>query len=188
MKYTTANLDEKKHDPDNRNGPNGIFVARTIPPPSRCVLLLFAVLAAWSVVGCGGDSAVGDSQPTLSAAKAREALLDLPYRYEFRNVKRPAGASAAVAGRVNAKHGTWFDFGIALGTNPDPVPIPRGGAEVVGNPGFVLSTNVLVQGGQGQFNPGQQFKTDTQWREAGHVATEIEQRLCKAITHEPCPV
>lgn len=152
--------------------------------------LLLALVLLWGAGGCGGESAARDHQPTLDAAETKEILLQLPYRYEFRNVKRPVRASAAVAGRAFARRpDVWFDFGISLGMNhPEPVPVPKGGAEVVGNPGFVFNSNLLVRDRRGRLRNGEQFRTAAQLHKAGHMATEMEQRLCRAITGEPCPV
>lgn len=169
--------------------PMGFSVARLCSTPRwRLRAVVVGVAIACGAGGCGGDSASGDSQ-IPSAVETKKLLLELPYRYEFRTVKGPAGASAAVGGRVFGRHSTWFDFGVSLGSNsPKPVPVPRGGAEVVGNPGFVFSTNVLVRGENGQFKAGEQLRTRAQWRESGHMATEMEQALCRAITGRPCPV
>lgn len=160
----------------------------------RCrptVGVIVAVVAAVSCgTGCGDSSAAEDTEGvTVNAAEAKRVLLKLPYRYEFRQVKLPDGASSAIAGRVYGLHKTWFDFGIAFGNQSMPVSVPRAGVSgAIGNPGFVFNSNIVVPGRQSRWEAGRQFHTAAQWHESGHMENEMEQSLCKAVTGEPCPV
>ncbi len=125
----------------------------------------------------------------MTAARAKAILRELPYQYEFRRVHLPVGASAAVAGRVYGPHRTWFDFGIAIGKNAEPVPVPHAGVfEAVGGYGFRFTNNEFVKTGANHWVPAPQFHTQAQWDEASRMATEINEKFCLTITEKPCPV
>ncbi|MGN6258515.1 MAG: hypothetical protein ACTHN3_12325 [Solirubrobacterales bacterium] len=158
---------------------------------------LLVVLAALAV-GCGssasGDGTTGagstaasnDPPRVLSTQEAKQLLQQLPYRYEFRKVKLPEGATGAVAGTAIGKHHTVLHFGVSLGTEAGAVPVPQAGVrdpyDYSAGGGFVFNDDLVVAGGVGK-----QFKTGAQWEEATSMEVEMEEKLCKAATGEPCP-
>jgi hypothetical protein len=112
-------------------------------------------------------------------------LLELPYRYRWREVRLPKGASGVLAGTVIGKHRTEVHFGISLGEEPEPVAVPQSG---VHNPyyyyggGFVYTDDIIIPGGIGK-----QIQTSAQWREANMMVVKMQEKLCKAVTGRPCP-
>ena len=153
----------------------------------RCGL---AVTLLAMAVGCGcGASADGEATGTpphsLDAAEAKQLLSTLPYRYRWRKVKPPEGATGAVAGTAVGKHRTVLHFGVALGADPEPVPVPGSGTvSAYGYPRgeFVFTDDVITRDGIGK-----QITNEAQWREANLMVVEMEEKLCKAVTGEPCP-
>jgi hypothetical protein len=140
-------------------------------------------------LGCGGDVAGGNGQRELNAAEAMAILRELPYRYAFRAPPVPRGAREAVGGRVYGPRNTWFDFGIALGNGASPVPVPQSGTlEAVGNGEFVFTSNLVVKVDSTHWENAKQIHSSKQLHAASHMATEMEERLCFAITGEPCEV
>lgn len=148
-------------------------------------------------IGCGddagaeGDIAGGSGETRVLDAKETEQLLrQLPYRYKFRGVATPKGAEAAVAGHAVGRHRTILNFGIALGHGHYGVPVPRAGiSESYGysRGGFIFTTDTQVRGPDGRLEPGPQFKTAAQWREASHMEVVMTDKLCLAATGEHCP-
>jgi len=139
-------------------------------------------------LGCGSDQAQDDS--VLTTAEAKQALRVLPYRFKYKDVQKPRGASGALAARVYGPHHVWFDFGISLGFNVDPVPIPPSGTmNAVGNgeAGIVYTDNLLIRDKRGKYSIAPQIHTRAQQKESFHMATEVEETLCKAATGAPCP-
>ena len=125
----------------------------------------------------------------LTAAEAKDALRGLPFRLRFRSVTLPKGAIGAVAGRVEGKHHTRLNFGIALGHETRGVPVPRAGTtEITGYENFVFTDDLEVPGRNGKWEPGPQFHTAAQWREAGHMDVELREAICVAETGNVCPV
>lgn len=125
----------------------------------------------------------------MTTARAKAILRELPYRYDFRRVQLPKGASAAVAGRVYGPHRTWFDFGSSIGKDAEPVPVPHAvGSEAVGGYGFLFTNNELVKTGANHWVPAPHFHTQAQWDEVSRMATEINEKFCLTITGEPCRV
>jgi hypothetical protein len=150
---------------------------------------LFGVLLMSVALGCGSDASGDSGQRELNVIEAKTILQELPYRYAFKEPAIPQGASGAIGGRVYGPHKTWFDFGIALGDDASPVPVPRAGiSEAVGNPGFVFTANQVIPVGRFHWKRAPQLRTAAQWDESSHMATEIVERLCYAVTGEPCPV
>jgi len=150
-----------------------------------------ALILPLLLVGCGaagGSSAVnGGSVRILTTSEAKHLLLELPYRYKFRPVALPRGASGALAGTAIGRHHTVLHFGLALGQEPYPVPVPRSGTEeAYGYGGFVYTDDLEVPGKHGKWEPGPQYKTNAQWNEAGHMEVQMEEKLCRAETGEPC--
>lgn len=145
----------------------------------RSYLLLGGVLLAFAalIAGCG-------SSRVLSAEEAKHLLLQLPYRYKWREVETPKGASDALAGTAIGRHHTILHFGISLGTEGEPVPVPQSG---VRDPlyyyagGFVFTDDIIVPGGISK-----QIHTGSQWDEASRMEVEMEEKLCKRVTGEPC--
>jgi hypothetical protein len=125
----------------------------------------------------------------LSAPDAKAVLRELPYRYKYRTVPVPRGATAALAGRAYGPSNTSFDFGIALGDGADAVPVAQAGvSEAVGNPGFVFTSNLVVPVGRAEWENAKQIHSTKQLHTAADMATEMEEHLCRAITGKPCPV
>lgn len=156
---------------------------------SGVLTCLVAVWVALAVLGCGGAASGSDARDELSVEEAKAILQELPYRYEFREPAIPQGATGAIAGRVHGPHKTWFDFGVALGNNAAPVPVPRSGvSEVIGNPGFVFTMNDLIPRGRLHWETAPQLKAPVRNRESSRMATEMVEELCLATTGEPCPV
>jgi hypothetical protein len=151
------------------------------------VVCLVVVLLA---LGCSSCSGQAQDDSILTTGEAKRALQVLPYRFSYKGVKRPRGATEAFAARVYGRYRIWFDFGISLGFNGDPVPIPPSGVmNAVGNgeAGFVYTDNLLVRDEHGKYSVAAQIRTRAQYKESLHMATEIEETLCKAATGEPCP-
>ena len=140
------------------------------------------LLVAIATVGCGfGGPRV------LSSTEAKHLLLQLPYRYHWRQVELPEGASGALAGTAIGRHRTVFHFGLALGGDPYPVPVPQTGTEeAYGYGGFVYTDDLEIRGKNGKWEPNPHFRTKAQWNEAGHMEVKMEKKLCRAETGEPC--
>ena len=160
----------------------------------RIIFGLLVIAIAAASFGCGGSangqSSVGSSR-VLSSAEAKRLLLQLPYRYRWRPVELPEGASGALAGTVFGKHHTVVHFGISLGPEAEAIPVPQAGIVTpVYYPrgGYVFNDDLVVAGKNETFHPGKQFHTAAQWDEAGTMVVEMEEKLCKAATGEPCPV
>jgi hypothetical protein len=151
------------------------------------ILLVSVILAV--CCGCGasanGEGSVG-SPRVLSSAEAKRLLLHLPYRYQWRRVPLPEGASAALAGTAVGNHRTILHFGIAFGTEAKPVPVPQAGArdpyDYTQGGGFSFTDDLVIPGGVGK-----QFHASAQWDEATTMEVEMEEKLCKASTGEFCP-
>jgi len=156
------------------------------------VLFVFLILT----IGCGcgaaanGEGTVG-SPRVLSSGEAKRLLLRLPYRYRWRQVPLPKGASGALAGTAMGKHRTVIHFGVAFGTAAEAVPVPQAGRR---NPydysqggGFVFTDDIIVPRSIVPSGIGKQIKTAAQWHEANIMEVEMEEKLCKASTGEPCP-
>lgn len=151
------------------------------------LLLMITVMTAFS--GCGGSADPQGSRGSpqvLTGAEAKSLLLQLPYRYRWRQVKLPKGASGALAGTVTGDHHTVVHFGISLGTKAEAVPVPQAGVlspYYYGKLGFVFNDDLVLPKGVGR-----QFHTATQWHEAINMVFEMEEKLCRAISGKPCPV
>jgi hypothetical protein len=151
--------------------------------------LAVGFLLVLMALGCGSDASGGNAQRELNAAETKAVLQELPYRYAFRVPPVPRGAREAIGGRVYGPRNTWFDFGIALGDGADPVPVPRAGvSEAVGDGGFVFTSNLVVKVGAATWENAKQIHSTKQLHTASHMATEMEERLCIAMTGEPCKV
>jgi len=153
-------------------GGNGKGVLRLSAP-----LGLLLVLAA-TVHGCGCGSGA------LSSTEAKHLLLQLPYRYHWRQVELPEGASGVLAGTAFGKHHTIVHFGISLGAEPQAVPVPQAGTSdpyYYWGGGFVFNDDMVLPKGIGK-----QFHTAAQWDEAGTMVVEMQEKLCKAVTGKPC--
>lgn len=141
--------------------------------------VLFVIVL--TTAGCG------DGVRVLSSTEAEHMLLELPYRYRWRKVEVPEGASGALAGTAIGKYHTILHFGLALGRNPYGVPVPRSGTdEAYGYGGYVFTDDLLVPGKREKWESGPQFRTKAQWREAGRMEVNMEEKLCRAETGEPC--
>lgn len=157
-----------------------------------CGLCAVICLAA---TGCGSSVAGGSSPPAhsgpqvLKAAEAKNLLLQLPYQYHWRKVDPPEGASGALAGTVIGGHHTAVHFGISFGTEAEAVPVLQAGTVTplyYPRGGFVFNDDLEVPGKKETVRPGKQFHTAAQWNEAGTIVVEMEEKLCRAETGEPC--
>lgn len=140
------------------------------------------LVIAIAIPNCG----CGEGVRVLSSTEAKHLLLQLPYRYHWRQVEVPEGASGALAGTAFGKHHTIVHFGISFGTDAEAVPVPQAGArdpyDYTQGGGFSFTDDTVVSGGVGK-----QFHTAAQWDEAGTMIVEMQEKLCKASTGEPCP-
>jgi hypothetical protein len=156
-------------------------------------IFVYMVLAAIGIclfmLGCGSESVADESEASLSAEEAKKELQKLPYRYEFIEVTLPDRASAAVAGRAYGRHRTSLTFGVSFGDRPMPVSVPgKQFGDISGTPYFTYASNLQEPGKKKRWEHGKQLHTKAQWNEAIDMTFEMEQRLCKAITHKPCPI
>lgn len=132
----------------------------------------------------------GSSGPkTLSEAETKSLLRQLPYRFEFRSVRVPQGASGAVAGRVIGGHGTVVRFGVSLGSGGEPVSLGSytDFADATGGATFRVTDDAwIVVNGRPTF--GKQIHTQAQWHEAATMKVDIEEKLCRATERKPCAI
>jgi hypothetical protein len=156
----------------------------------RLMLGCLAVIVIGSgICGCGGSEkgeGSGGSPRVLSSSEAKHLLLQLPYRYTWRQVDLPEGASGALAGKAIGQHHTIIHFGIALGEKPKPVPVPKAGvsgAFYYLGAGFVFTDDLIIPGSS---RVGEQFQTEAQWKEAATMEVQMEEAFCREVTHEPC--
>lgn len=152
------------------------------------VLSVVLGLGLLGMDGCG--MAEGTSSHVLSTSQAKHLFLQLPYHYEFRHVPLPEGASGALAGKAITKHGTFLNFGVALGRHPEGVPVPRSGTEEsygYSEGGFVYTDDLLIPGKHHHWHSPPRIHTEAQAREVGHIEVEMEEKLCRAATGKPCP-
>jgi hypothetical protein len=153
------------------------------------ITIVLPIVLSVAVLNCGcnafanKDGTVG-SPRVLSSAEAKRLLLKLPYRYRWRKVKLPEGASGALAGTAVGKHRAVLHFGISLGTEAEPVPIPevRDAYDYSQGGGFVFTDDIITLDGIGK-----QIHTAAQWHEVNIMEVEMEEKLCKASTGEACP-
>src|SRR3954462_6134349 len=94
-----------------------------------CAVGLVLLATTCVTVGCG-TTASGHAEATnpprvLSTNKARGLLVALPYRYSWRKVPLPQGASGALAGKAVGRYHTVVHFGVSLGVEAGAVPVPR---------------------------------------------------------------
>jgi len=140
-------------------------------------------VTALALQACGSDA------KTLSEEETKRILREeLPYRFEFRPVEVPEGASGSVGGRVFGPHKTVVNFAISLGSDAEPIPIgPHPDPRAAGWETFLLTSD-LEERIDGKLVYGRLFKTEAQWRTAVGMVVEIEGRLCRATEGRPCPV
>ncbi len=153
------------------------------PKNLLCVLISLVVALAYVLAGCG-------ETPVLSAKETKRLLGQLPYRYKFRQVAKPEGADATVAGRAVGRHRTILNFGIALGHGHMGVPVPRAGTEEsYGYPrgGFIFTDDILITEPDGDLESNPHFHTAAQLNEATSMAVAMTDKLCLAATGEHCP-
>ena len=151
------------------------------------VIFTVAVLGTWS---CSNFAKDDKSSRVLSEREVKLLLLDLPYHYKFRKVKVPKNASGALAGVATTARGTFLNFGVALGGDADPVPVPKAGTNsAYGYPdgGFVFTDDLLIPGPHGHWHIPKRFHGRAEWNEAGHMGVTMQEKLCKAVTNKPCP-
>ncbi|HET8814503.1 MAG TPA: hypothetical protein VFM51_06070 [Solirubrobacterales bacterium] len=154
------------------------------------ILPLIALTMVAGAFGCG-SGAKGEGSPgsprVISVGETKRLLLELPYQYRWRRVENPKGATGAVAGTAVGRHGTVIHFGVSLGTEGEPVPVPQSGTRTAYDyskgGGFVFTDDVIVPGGIAK-----QIQTAAQWREANHMVVQMQEKLCKATTGDVCPI
>lgn len=149
---------------------------------------LFAV--AVGVCACGSAADGEGSSHVLSTHEAKYLLMELPYKYEFRQVKLPEGASGALAGWVANRTNVGINFGISLGRHPAPVAVPQAGTEgAYGYPhgGFVYTDDLQVQGRSGRRIINKRYHSTREWHEASEINVAIQEKLCRAATGKRCP-
>lgn len=163
-----------------------------------CAVSLGLLGAVSAAAGCGA-AASGQEQPNnptnhpriLSTSEARGLLVSLPYRYTWRKVPLPQGATGALAGKAVGQYHTVVHFGVSLGVEAGAVPVPRAGVEdsydYSAGGGFVFTTDLEVPGKNETVHPGSQFHTRAQWNEATSMEVAMEEKLCRAATGRPCP-
>lgn len=157
---------------------------RIVPEVGTRVLLGFLLVIVTTASSCGLGSGV------LSSTEAKQLLLQLPYRYRWRPVEPPEGASGAIAGTAVGRHHTIVHFGISLGTEAEAVPVPHAGVRIpeeYGENGFVFNDDLEIPGKNENIHPGKQFHTGAQWNEAARIVVEMEDKLCEAGSGKPCP-
>lgn len=145
---------------------------------------------AFAMSACGGSADGKSSTRLLSEEESKRLLLKLPLHYEFRDVVPPEGAIGALAGVAMDKHHVKLQFGVSLGRHPRGVPVPKAGAgEAYGYPrgGFVYTDDLMIPNKSGEWVVNPRFHTWSQWRAAGHIEVEMEEKLCEAATDQPCP-
>jgi hypothetical protein len=154
-------------------------------------IAIAAVLLSFLFGACGEASGEPGDPRVLSTAEARKLLLQLPYRFHFRPVQLPDGASGALAGTAIGEHRTIVRFGIALGREAEPVPVPKAGTrgyyDYTHGGGFVYTDDMLVPDKNGRMHANKQYRTNAQWYEAANMIVDMQQKLCYASTGEPCP-
>jgi hypothetical protein len=156
-------------------------------------VFLIALVVVLASGGCGGAAnGEGDTeaQHVISTRKAKRLLLRLPYRYRWRKVDLPYGASGALAGAAIGKHHTVLHFGVSLGAEAHAVPIPRVGTVTpyyYPKGGFVFNSDLEVPGKGDTVKPGEQFHSAAQWTQAVLMELEMTEKLCRAATGEVCP-
>ena len=173
--------------------PTAFSKARTMPLlKTRLSGLGLLVMVLVIASGCGSADLGGasitksiSSRPVLSTEAAEGLLRRLPYRYRWRDVELPQGASGALAGTAIGRHRTIVHFGISLGAEPEAVPVPQAGTlspYYYYGGGFVFNDDLVLPKGVGK-----QFHTAAQWDEATTMVVEMQEKLCKAATGEACP-
>jgi hypothetical protein len=146
-------------------------------------LLLVAALAILCS-GCGsasGDTGEAESGK-LNPDLVRAAMRTLPYDVKLKQVPGPAGNTASFKAKAHGPHDTTLEFSIGIGDPPHPLPVPGAGTKHVEwfeEMNFVFNDDDAI---------GRKFKTAAQWREVAHMATKVNESLCKAATGEPCPI
>lgn len=170
------------------SGPADLRATAKLGPRGRVAfalgvgIVVVATALAVSVFGSNGPK-------TLSEAETKSLLRQLPYRFEFRPVRVPQGASGAVAGRVIGHRGTVVRFGVSLGSRGKPVSLgPHTDfADATGGATFRVTDDAwIVVNGRPTF--GKQIRTATQWHEAATMNVDIEEKLCRATEGKPCAV
>jgi hypothetical protein len=133
--------------------------------------------------------ASGSGDKTVSAREAERALRKtLPYRFEFRAVKLPVGATDAFAGRARGRGGVTVSFGVAFGDEAGAVPVPEAGTlNEVGDGAFIFTDDTLVRV-DGKLTVNKRLRTKAQFNEASRISVDIEERICRLITGEPCEI
>ncbi len=164
-------------------------MARQLRSPVLRLLLIASICV--SAAGCSGTSADAGDPHFLTQSETKQLLLGFQYKFSFRRVALPQGATGALGGRIHGPRHTSFDFGLALGKDAEPVLVPDTNLPNVvrvGPAGFVWTDNTMRRARNGKLIVGRSIHSGAQLREAGHIEVEIEEKLCRAATGKPCPV
>jgi hypothetical protein len=97
-------------------------------------------------------------------------------------VKAPARDAAAFRGHAIGPFHTVLKFTIGLGRDSMPIPLPGIGTRFAvynGDAEFVFNDNSSVGG---------DFASKAQWDEVARMSVDIEERLCRRATGDPCPI
>jgi hypothetical protein len=129
--------------------------------------------------GCGGSGSRG-AEP-LQVDQLNALLQDLPYVTRVREIPAPAGDDDAF--EVVAKRGhLTVHLTAAVGDPPLPVELPGPGPSgEIGIPSLELAFD-------SDTNDVHRFKTHRESIEAVNMAVDIEERICRKVSGEPCPV
>jgi len=154
-------------------------MARPSHPEARYLVL--AIVVSLGFYGCGSSGGEQPKPTILRADQVVSVLKGLPFRYRVSGHPPPAGDVAAFVG-VAKRNGIVMRFSIGLGNPPHAVPVGEVGisrASDMPNFGFAFNNDAEF---------GRRFKSVAEWHAAGHMATLIEERLCKKASGKPCPV
>lgn len=180
LKYTNANINEKRRDPDNLYSPD-------VSSMGKKIVLLVASLCTASLLACG-DVTGGANAGPLTAQEAKELFEQLPYRYKFRRAPTREETDEVLAGRAFGPHRTVLNFGLSLGESPKLVPVPKAGVSdsyVYSDAGFAFTSDLDVDRVSGALTPRKSYR---QYRQAAHMEVELTDKLCVAVTGEHCPI
>jgi hypothetical protein len=136
------------------------------------------------VIGVAVVVAQGDGDDGAASAEVRRSLEELPYRYEFEEV-RLGDASAAVAGVAYGRNGATLEFAAVLGDPPRAAAVRGPGTkEVVELEEGAITTRV-PRGGDSQRR--RDARTKDRQNETSRMAMRIPEAICQAATGSRCP-
>lgn len=134
------------------------------------------------LLGSMGCASTSSADLKIDAREVRPALRGLAFPYRLRRVSAPGGDDAAFLGVAHNGGGATLHFSIGIGDVPTMVVIPHTRRQdPVGNVslGFVFNDDTA---------DGRKFSSAVGWHAAMHMATEVEEAICKKAAGEPCPI